>query len=323
VFINGGFKEYRSYRYWNAATKSLDLEGMLEDLRAAPENAVIILHACAHNPTGLDPTHEQWEQIANVVKVCNLGILCGELCKMWESEMRFVCSTSAKYFFSILQNLLGEESLPTLRLSLSRICFRRSGERFLGRALLCGKKLWAIVLPIICKEFRTLQWELNYLLVDLWNQYHTDSYFYHFVSFILSFIRILDERVGNLTLVSNNSANLAKLLSQITLLIRGMYSNPPSHGARVVATALNDPDFFEEWKGNIKTMSDRIKLMRTGLRDKLVELNTPGDWSHIVSQIGMFSYTGLNRKLNHATKLYVPIQHLPFVYPSPILHMKP
>jgi aspartate aminotransferase len=75
-----------------------------------------------------------------------------------------------------------------------------------------------------------------------------------------------------------------------------MYSNPPSHGARIVATALNDPGLFEEWKGCIKTMADRIMLMRAGLRDKLVELKTPGDWSHIVSQIGMFSYTGLNRK---------------------------
>lgn len=52
VFINGGFTEYRSYRYWNPKTRGLDLQGMLEDLRAAPENAVVILHAVAHNPTG-------------------------------------------------------------------------------------------------------------------------------------------------------------------------------------------------------------------------------------------------------------------------------
>lgn len=41
---------------------------MLEDLRNAPENAVIILHACAHNPTGCDPTHEQWQKIADVIE---------------------------------------------------------------------------------------------------------------------------------------------------------------------------------------------------------------------------------------------------------------
>jgi len=42
---------------------------MLEDLAAAPENSVVILHACAHNPTGVDPTEEQWKEIANVIRV--------------------------------------------------------------------------------------------------------------------------------------------------------------------------------------------------------------------------------------------------------------
>jgi len=104
---------------------------------------------------------------------------------------------------------------------------------------------------------------------------------------------LYNERVGNITLVSHKPENLAKVLSQITLLIRGNYSNPPNHGARIVATALNDPELFEEWKGCIRTMSDRIRLMRTGLRDLLVRNKTPGTWDHIVSQIGMFSYTGL------------------------------
>ena len=74
VFINAGFTTYRSYRYWNTEKKDLDLEGMLEDIRAAPENAVIILHACAHNPTGLDPTQEQWKQIADVMEVQSTGL---------------------------------------------------------------------------------------------------------------------------------------------------------------------------------------------------------------------------------------------------------
>jgi len=105
---------------------------------------------------------------------------------------------------------------------------------------------------------------------------------------------LYNERVGNMTLVSRNPDNLSRVLSQITLIIRGMYSNPPHHGARVVATALNDPVLFDEWRGCIKTMSDRIRLMRSGLRDRLVALGTPGNWDHIVNQIGMFSYTGLN-----------------------------
>jgi aspartate/tyrosine/aromatic aminotransferase len=54
VFVNAGLSDGRSYRYWNAETRVIDLEGMLADLEAAPEGAVIILHACAHNPTGCD-----------------------------------------------------------------------------------------------------------------------------------------------------------------------------------------------------------------------------------------------------------------------------
>lgn len=68
MFLNAGFKEAREYRYWHEEKRALDIEGLLEDLRNAPEGAVVILHACAHNPTGCDPTQEQWGEIAKVVK---------------------------------------------------------------------------------------------------------------------------------------------------------------------------------------------------------------------------------------------------------------
>lgn len=67
--MNGGFVKAAEYRYWDEKTRSIDFDGMIEDLKAAPENSVIILHACAHNPTGYDPTQEQWKKIAEVVKV--------------------------------------------------------------------------------------------------------------------------------------------------------------------------------------------------------------------------------------------------------------
>lgn len=66
VFVYAGFTEPRTYRYWNQERRGIDFEGMLEDLRAAPEGAVVILHACAHNPTGIDPTQDQWKQIADL-----------------------------------------------------------------------------------------------------------------------------------------------------------------------------------------------------------------------------------------------------------------
>jgi len=198
----------------------LDLEGMLADLKAAPENAVVILHACAHNPTGLDPTEEQWKEIAKVVKEKNLYPLFDSAYQGFASGDLDKDAWAVRYFIEQ------------------------------GFELLC------------CQSFAK-----NFGLYN--------------------------ERVGNITLVSNTTENLSKVLSQITLLIRGNYSNPPSHGARIVATALSDPNLFDEWKGCIKTMADRIRLMRAGLRDLLVANNAPGNWDHIVSQIGMFSYTGL------------------------------
>lgn len=68
MFLNGGFKKNCEYRYWNPTTRGVDFDGMLEDLKNAPKKAVIILHACAHNPTGCDPTHEQWQKIADVIE---------------------------------------------------------------------------------------------------------------------------------------------------------------------------------------------------------------------------------------------------------------
>ena len=68
IFAAAGFKEGRTYRYWDEAKRSVDFAGMLADLGDAPENAVIILHACAHNPTGLDLTRDQWTQGADVMR---------------------------------------------------------------------------------------------------------------------------------------------------------------------------------------------------------------------------------------------------------------
>ena len=63
---------FKTYRYFDASTNGLDLQGMLGDLQAAEDGAIILLHACAHNPTGVDPTEEQWSEIARVIKVCDL-----------------------------------------------------------------------------------------------------------------------------------------------------------------------------------------------------------------------------------------------------------
>ena len=69
IFTSSGFQTYRTYRYWDDSKKGLDFEGLMEDLRDAPADSVIILQACSHNPTGVDPTKEQWRKIADLMKV--------------------------------------------------------------------------------------------------------------------------------------------------------------------------------------------------------------------------------------------------------------
>lgn len=93
MFLNAGFTSYRSYRYWDTANKCLDFNGMMEDLRNAPENSVILLHACAHNPTGVDPTEEQWKKIADLIEVC-FPILIG---------FSFLLTRSNHFIFPIIR----------------------------------------------------------------------------------------------------------------------------------------------------------------------------------------------------------------------------
>ena len=81
--------------------------------------------------------------------------------------------------------------------------------------------------------------------------------------------------------------------SQIKILVRPLYSNPPIHGARVASEVLNDPALYEQWLGEVKGMADRIINMRALLKKELEALGSKHDWSHITSQIGMFAYTGL------------------------------
>uniref|UniRef100_A0A3B5PYW7 Aspartate aminotransferase n=1 Tax=Xiphophorus maculatus TaxID=8083 RepID=A0A3B5PYW7_XIPMA len=107
---------------------------------------------------------------------------------------------------------------------------------------------------------------------------------------------LYNERVGNLTIVARDADNLKRVLSQMEKIVRTTWSNPPSQGARIVAVTLNSPELFSEWKDNVKTMADRVLLMRAQLKAKLQSLGTPGTWDHITDQIGMFSFTGLNSK---------------------------
>lgn len=221
IFKYAGCEDIRPYRYWDAKNRKIDFDGLTEDLRNAPRDSIIIFHACAHNPTGIDPTDEQWKVMADICEEKGLFPL-------------FDCAYQGFASGSV------DNDIKSFRYFLSR-----------GFETLC------------CQSFAK-----NF---GLYNQ-----------------------RVGNLAIIVNDSSRVEPIKSQLALLVRRYYSNPPAAGARIVAKVLNDPTLLEEWKQAIKEMSTRIISMRKALRQYLEDLKTPGTWNHITDQIGMFSYTGLN-----------------------------
>ena len=101
------------------------------------------------------------------------------------------------------------------------------------------------------------------------------------------------ERVGALHIMTSSKEEAGRVLSQANIIIRRMYSNPPCHGARIVARVLGDKHTFAAWYEELKEVAGRIIKMRSLLRAELENLGTPGSWEHITKQIGMFSFTGL------------------------------
>lgn len=104
------------------------------------------------------------------------------------------------------------------------------------------------------------------------------------------------ERTGALHFVCADKQTAAKLLSQIKILVRVNYSSPPTHGARIGAAILNDPINRKQWLDELVAVVARMDAMRKALRAAIEAKKVKGDWSHITTQIGMFSFTGLTEK---------------------------
>ena len=102
------------------------------------------------------------------------------------------------------------------------------------------------------------------------------------------------ERVGALSVVTASKDESARVLSQIKRLIRSNYSNPPIHGGAIVAAVLASPELRQMWEAELVQMRERIKVMRTSLVDKLKAKGVAQDFSFVIKQRGMFSYTGLS-----------------------------
>lgn len=101
------------------------------------------------------------------------------------------------------------------------------------------------------------------------------------------------QRTGALNVVCENNEEMERVLSQLRILARPLWSNPPLHGARIADKILNTPELNNLWLGEVKDMATRISSMRTALVENLKQLGSPHDWSHIRTQIGMFAFTGL------------------------------
>ncbi|KAJ1958642.1 Aspartate aminotransferase, cytoplasmic [Dipsacomyces acuminosporus] len=221
IFQTAGH-EVREYRYCNYQTLSLDIDGMLEDLRNAPNGQVILLHACAHNPTGIDPSEEQWRKIADVM--------------------------AAKGHFPFFD--CAYQGFAT-------------GD--------VTRDAYAIRL-FVARGFEVLVAE----------------------SFAKN-MGLYGERTGALHVVTKTSDVIPTVSSQLNRLSRATISTAAGFGAKVAGIILQDPELYKEWLENMNEMSSRIKTMRDALRDRLVQLGTPGTWKHVSEQIGMFSFTGLTK----------------------------
>ena len=121
-----------------------------------------------------------------------------------------------------------------------------------------------------------------------------DMIFFVSTSFSKSF-SLYGERVGGLSVLCNDKEEASRVLSQLKIVIRTNYSNPPTHGGAVVASVLNNPQLRALWEKELGDMRVRIKEMRQKLVDGLKAAGVQQDMSFMVEQIGMFSYSGLTK----------------------------
>lgn len=109
-------------------------------------------------------------------------------------------------------------------------------------------------------------------------------------------LSLYGERVGALSVLCQDKEQTARVLSQLKIVIRTNYSNPPTHGGQVAATILNTPELRALWEQELAGMRTRIKEMRHALVAKLKEKGVQRDFSFIAQQVGMFSYSGLTKE---------------------------
>eukprot|EP00183_Erythrolobus_madagascarensis_P002192 CAMPEP_0185850522 /NCGR_PEP_ID=MMETSP1354-20130828/4627_1 /TAXON_ID=708628 /ORGANISM="Erythrolobus madagascarensis, Strain CCMP3276" /LENGTH=460 /DNA_ID=CAMNT_0028551213 /DNA_START=73 /DNA_END=1455 /DNA_ORIENTATION=+ len=220
IFTHAGCA-VRSYRYYNSSTRGLDEAGMIADLDAAPPGAVVLLHACAHNPTGVDPSDTTWHAMSDVMMKRGLVPLF---------DMAYQGFTSGD----------AEKDAAALRMFVAK------GHR-------------VVLAQSFSKNFG-----------------------------------LYGHRVGALSVMTDSNAEADAVQSQLKILARPMYSNPPIHGVRVVNEILREAPLETKWREEMRAMAERIIGVRKALREGLESRGSAWNWSHVTNQRGMFCYSGLS-----------------------------
>jgi len=233
LFEAAGFN-VEAYPYFDAKTRGLDFAGMAAALEQLPEGAIVVLHACCHNPTGVDLNAEQWGRVIEVVKARGL--------------------------------------VPFLDLA-----YQGFGDGIDADGAIVRRFAEAMSPVLVASSFSK--------------------------SFSL-----YGERVGALSILAASADEAARVLSQVKRLVRTNYSNPPTHGGQVVTTVLTTPELRGLWEKELGGMRERIKAMRKALVEGIHACAPGADFSFILTQRGMFSYTGLSKaqvdRLREAHSIY-------------------
>ena len=219
IFEAAGMK-VETYPYYDSTTFGLRAADMLTTLRGLKPRTAVLLHACCHNPTGVDLDEKTWKEVVEI---------CAE-----RDLIPFIDFAYQGFAEGIVQ-----DSKPI--------------QMFVDKGL-------------------------TFLLAN---------------SFAKSF-SIYRERVGALSVVTGSQKEAAAVTSQLKRIVRMIYSSPPSYGAQLVAIVLTHPELRPLWEKELGEMRERIHEMRHLLAKKLKDVLPDKDFSFILNQRGMFSYSGLS-----------------------------
>ena len=214
----------KTYRYYDPASRGLNLDWVLQDIASAPEGSFFLLHACAHNPTGVDPTPQQWGAISKAMKARNQFAL-------FDMAYQGFASGDCERDAAAIRIFVGDGH---------RVACAQSFAKNMG---------------------------------------------------------LYGQRIGCLSVLCASEDEAAAVESQLKQVARPMYSNPPLHGARLVATVLGEPGLKAAWHGEVKQMADRIIGARSLLRAELEAAGSRLPWGHVTDQIGMFFYSGMTPEM--------------------------